>query len=169
MRALEDYRRGEELRTLSEILAEKLYWTFQADRIGELVTKGVDQPLYCKIYLDKRLFRYQFGKDTIKQILRLENHVSPLSSHSIFLPAKEVLSLQPVILKSREQNKSFGFDNTYLDLAHALRDSPQHGRDYVEFAQSRKNLEKILGGKGNMTRHRVVGNLKRETRDFPLA
>jgi len=168
MRALEDYWRGEELRTLSGILAEKLYWTFQADRIGELVTKGVDQPLYCKIYLAKRLFRYQFGKDTIKQILRLENHVSPLSSHSIFLPAKEVLSLQPVILKSREQDKSFGFDNTDLNLARVLCDSPQHGRDYVEFAQSRKNLEKILGGKVEYDEASGRWQFKKGNQRFPI-
>lgn len=39
---------------------------------------------------------------------------------SIFIPAKEVLSLFSVILKSREIDKSFGFDDTYYDLAKAL-------------------------------------------------
>jgi len=89
----------------------------------------------------------------------------------VFLPAKEVLSLQPVILKSCEQDKSFGFGDTYLDLdlARALRNSPQRGRKYMEFAQSRKDLKKRAWAVvWSMMRHRIVGNLKRETRNFPL-
>ncbi len=168
MRALEGYQRGEELRTLSEMLVEKLYWTFQADRIGELVTKGVDQPLDCKIYIDEHLFRYRFGKNTNKQILRSKSYISPRSSNSVFLPAKEVLSLQPVILKSREQDKSFGFDDTYLDLARALRDSPQRGRNYAEFAQSRKNLEKILGGKVEYDEASGRWQFKKGNQKFPI-
>ena len=50
-------------------------------------------------------------------------------------------------MKSREQDKVFGFDDTYLDLARALRQSTQRGRNYPEFAASRKNLEHILGGR----------------------
>ena len=147
MRTLEEYQRGDEQRSAAEILAEKLYWTFQADRIGELVTKGADKPLSCEVCVDGRSFLYHFGKDTTKQISQLENHVQPRSSNSVFLPAKEVLSLQPVILKSREQDKAFGFDDTYLDLARALRRSPQLGKNYKEFSKSRNQLEKILGGK----------------------
>jgi hypothetical protein len=62
------------------------------------------------------------------------------------LPAKEVLSLHQVILKSREQDKAFGFDDTYFDLAKVLRISPRMGKNYKEFAQSRTQLEDILGG-----------------------
>ena len=50
-------------------------------------------------------------------------------------------------MKSREQDKVFGFDDTYLDLARALRQSTQKGRNYPEFAVSRQNLEHILGGR----------------------
>ena len=38
------------------------------------------------------------------------------ASNSIFIPAQEVLSLYSVILKSREVDQSFGFDDTYYDL-----------------------------------------------------
>ena len=44
MRTLEEYRRGDERRSASEILAEKLYWTFQPEKIGDLVTKGAEWP-----------------------------------------------------------------------------------------------------------------------------
>ena len=147
MRTLEEYKRGDDQRTAAEILAEKLYWTFQADKIGDLVTKGADTSLSCIVQFDQRNFAYSFGKDTTKQISSLENHVQPRSSNSIFLPAKEVLSLHQNILKSREQDKAFGFDDTYLDLARALRQSPRLGNKYAEFSKSRQSLEDILGGR----------------------
>jgi len=146
LRTLEDYKRGNEQRSASEILADKLYWTFQAEKIGDLVSKGADSPLSSVLTVDKRDFSYSFGKDTSKQISSLENHVPPRVSNSVFLPAKEVLSLHQVILKSREQDKVFGFDDTYFDLAKALRISPSMGKNYKEFAQSRTKLEGILGG-----------------------
>ena len=147
MRTLEEYKRGDDQRTAAEILAEKLYWTFQPDKIGDLVTKGADGALSCSIQFDQRDFVYSFGKDTTKQISSLENHVPPRASNSVFLPAKEILSLHQIILKSREQDKVFGFDDTYLDLARALRQSPKKGKNYQEFAESRKNLENFLGGR----------------------
>lgn len=146
LRTLEEYKRGNEQRSASEILADKLYWTFQAEKIGDLVSKGADSPLSSSLTVDKRDFSYGFGKDTTKQITSLENHVMPRASNSVFLPAKEVLSLHHVILKSREQDKAFGFDETYFDLAKALRISPRMGKNYKEFAQSRTQLEGILGG-----------------------
>jgi AAA15 family ATPase/GTPase len=168
MRTLEEYQRGDEQRSAAEILAEKLYWTFQADRIGELVTKGEDKPLSCEVCVDSRSFLYHFGKDTTKQISRLENHVDPRSSNSIFLPAKEVLSLQPVILKSREQDKVFGFDDTYLDLARALRRSPQLGKNYKEFSKSRAQLEETLGGKVEYDEGNGRWQFKRGNQKFPI-
>ena len=146
LRTLEEYKRGNEQRSASEILADKLYWTFQAEKIGDLVTKGADLPLSSRLTIDNNDFSYGFGKDTSKQISSLENHVPPREINSVFLPAKEVLSLHQVILKSRELDKAFGFDDTYFDLAKALRMPPRMGKNYKEFAQSRNKLEDILGG-----------------------
>ncbi len=147
MKTLEEYKRGDDQRRLEDILAEKLYWTFQPEKIGDLVTKGVDATLSCSVTFGNSQLSYKFGKDTVRQIPTIENHVQPRSSNSIFLPAKEVLSLHQIILKSREQDKLFGFDDTYLDLARALRQSPTKGRNYPEFANSRESLEDILGGR----------------------
>ena len=147
MRTLEEYKRGDEQRSAAEILASKLRWTFQVEKIGDLVTKGVDDSLNCTILFDYKKFIFKFGETTIKQIPTLTNNVPPRKSNSIFLPAKEVLSLHHIILKSREQDKVFGFDDTYLDLARALRLQPTGGKNYGEFAKSRKSLEEILDGK----------------------
>ena len=145
LRTLEEYKRGNEQRSAAEILADKLHWTFQGGKIGDLVSKGADAPLSSAITIDGKDFSYSFGKDTSKQISSLENQVSPRASNSIFLPAKEVLSLHQIILDSRD-DKKFGFDDTYFDLAKALRRSTTRGNNYKEFAQSRQELEGILGG-----------------------
>lgn len=145
LRTLEEYKRGNEQRSAAEILADKLHWTFQAGKIGDLVSKGADAPLSNSLTIDEKDFSYSFGKDTSKQISSLENHVPPRASNSIFLPAKEVLSLHQIILDSRE-DKKFGFDDTYFDLAKALRRTTTRGNNYKEFAQSRQQLEGILGG-----------------------
>ena len=146
LRTLEAYKRGQEQRTAAEILADKLYWTFQQDKIGDLVSKG-QSTLRFELELDQRAFSFSFGKDTTKQIAALENHVPPRAANSIFLPPKEVLSLQHIILKSREQDKDFGFDDTYYDLAKALTYGTSAGKNYTEFAKSRTALESILSGK----------------------
>lgn len=147
MRTVEEYRRGDVDETTSEILVKKLRWTFQGDKIGDLVTKGADGNLRFDLHVDGSHFMYTFGRDTVKQIGNVENNVPQRDSNSIFLPAKEVLSLLEIILKSRESDKVFGFDDTYLDLARALRQSGQGGRNYKVFADSRRNLEDLLGGK----------------------
>lgn len=150
MRTLEAYQRGDEKRTAAEILAEKLRWTFEPDKIGDLVSKGknVEGSLVSRIQLDERDFRYSFGKDTTKQIQSFENYVPPpRKSNSIFLPAKEVLSLHRVILRSRDQDQLFGFDDTYFDLARALGYAPTRGRNYGAFATAREWLKYMLGGK----------------------
>lgn len=150
IRTLEEYRRGDEQRTIAEILAQKLYWTFQCDKIGDLVTKGVDGPLSFSMDVDRRHFRYEFGRDTTKNIYSLEHDVEPRTSNSIFLPAKEVLSLHGIILKSRETDKTFGFDDTYVDLARALRQPPRQGGNDRKLADARKHLRTIINGRVQM-------------------
>ena len=122
LRTLEDYKRGNEQRSASEdysgghklyehpvmpSLADKLYWTFQAEKIGEdLAIWSARERIHpCRVRspsikrtcrsdtIDQKDFFYSFGKDTSKQISSLDNNVPPRASNSVFLPAKEVLSL----------------------------------------------------------------------------
>jgi len=168
MRTIEGVGRGDDKRTASDILAEKLYWTFQPEKIGDLVTKGADHALSCNVDFSGKNFGYSFGRDTTKKISALENKVEPRSRNSIFLPAKEVLSLHQIILKSREQDKSFGFDDTYLDLARALRQPPTKGKNYAEFASSRKSLEDILGGRIEYDEPSGRWQFKKGSQKFPI-
>lgn len=147
MRTLELHGRGQERRTAAQILAEKLYWTFQPDRIGELVSKGSQEPLSFSAWIDSEKFAYSFGASTKRQIQAPEVTNKPRETNSVFLPAKEVLSLHHLILQSRERDQLFGFDDTYYDLALALRHGTRQGKDHTEFAKSRDQLEALLGGK----------------------
>jgi len=146
IKTIENYKRGKENRSDKEILADKLYWTFQSHTLGDLVKKG-ESSLKFSMESDKReTFSFSFGNSTNKQILNLENFFASRESNSIFIPAKEVLSLIEIILESRDNYNAFGFDNTYYDLAKALRPTGK-GRNYKEFAEARKSLENSLGGK----------------------
>ena len=67
--------------------------------------------------------------------------------NSVFIPAKEIISLHSIILKSRDVDKAFGFDDTYYDLAKALRYPRTPGNNYKEFVKSREELYSFLDGK----------------------
>ena len=147
VKTIEDYKRGDDVRTTNEILAEKLRWTFQTDRLGDLVTKGQDKHLSFDMKFHSKTFSYSFSKDANIKLNSVINDTSMRESNSVFLPAKEVLSIFNIILKSREVDKSFGFDDTYFDLAKALKIAPKLGKNHTAFAKSRAQLENILGGK----------------------
>jgi len=168
VRTLEEYRRGNERRSAAEILSEKLYWTFQPEKIGDLVSKGADGPILFSMMMDEKLFRYGFGRDTTKQISSIENRVLLRNNNSVFLPAKEVLSLHRIILKSREQYQVFGFDDTYLDLARALRQLPNGAGIHGSFSKVRKSLEAIVGGKVEYDEKAERWQFKKGNQKFPI-
>lgn len=147
IRTLEEHTQGDGQRGIADILADKLYWTFQPATLGDLVTKDATHPLSCAITLNQQEFRYQFGSDTTRQIEHIENHVPPRRGNSLFLPAQEVLSLYHVLLQSQEHDRVFGFDDTYLDLAQALSQSTNGIKDDRVFAKPRRQLQHIMGGK----------------------
>lgn len=146
IRAMEEYHRGEDIRPVADILADKLRWTFQVDKLGDIVTRGAGGFLKCKVSMDTEIFEYQFSKDAASKIINVNGLDENRSENSIFLPAKEVLSLFSIILKSRDIDKSFGFDDTYYDLAKAIRIAPTRGKNYTAFAESRKIVSNVIDG-----------------------
>ncbi|WP_330960561.1 ATP-binding protein [Photobacterium sp. 53610] len=148
IRSHEEANKGNSNQDFSEVLSDKLYWTFQVDKIGDIATKGEGKRLTASISLDdKSSLVFGFGKDTIKKVTPTYNNLSQRSSNSVFLPPKEVLSLMDVIYKSTEIDKIFGFDATYSDLVAALKIPTQKGRNHSAFADSRKRLENVFSGK----------------------
>lgn len=147
VKAMEEYKRGDDISPMNDILSEKLRWTFQVDKLGDIVSKTGEEGLDFRMKLDKGVLEYQFSKSATSKVGNVGTSTSGKEGNSIFLPAKEVLSLFSVILKSREIDKSFGFDDTYYDLAKALRISPSRGRNFAVFADSRKVVSDVIDGK----------------------
>ncbi len=96
---------------------------------------------------NNKTFSFSFTESSAVKVSNVVNEIMPLASNSIYIPAKEVLSLYNIILKSREVDRLFGFDDTYYDLVKALRIAPQRGRNYDIFAKSRALLKDIIGGR----------------------
>lgn len=146
IKTLEIFGKGNENRSESEILSDRLYWTYQTERIGNLVRKGAADSLECSIEYDNKLFSYRFGKDTSKNINHITNRNNPIEDKSIFIPAKEVLTIQRNLLLLSE-TRTFGFDQTYYDLAMALNHPKTKGKSSKEVSKSRKILEDLIDGK----------------------
>ncbi len=149
IRSMEDYRRGDDVRSMNDILSEKLRWTFQVDKLGDIVRRGAEEALNFRIKTNQGSegLEYQFSESANIKVGNVASSGMPKEGNSIFIPAKEVLSLFSVILKSREVDRAFGFDDTYYDLAKALRIAPSKGRNYTAFAKARKELKNVINGK----------------------
>lgn len=147
IRAMEEYKRGDDIRTINDVLAEKLRWTFQVDKLGDMVTRSSKESLSYEMELGADHIGYQFSSSAASKIITATAPNGNREANSIFIPAKEVLSLYSIILKSREVDKSFGFDDTYYDLVKALRISPKKGKNYTAFSNSRKMLNSVIDGK----------------------
>jgi predicted ATP-dependent endonuclease of OLD family len=132
-----------------EILAEKLYWTFQVgDRgLGELVNKSRDGRLRVSANLLDQSYYFAFGKDTTRKILDCTDVKEPVENlNTLFLPPKEVLTALDAIAATREQLHIFGFDDTYQDLITALRLPPKRTSLSDNFLDGLQRLERIFDG-----------------------
>jgi predicted ATPase len=146
IRSVEQYQRGKEPRSLKEILSDKLYWTFQVNSLGELVCKKTSGALRFSFQSkNNEQLRFEFGETTNRTINKIENTFQPRKENSIFLPAKEILSLQDTIMRVRDEWKMFGFDDTYYDLAKALSPTKK-GKNLKSFSEARKQLSEAIGG-----------------------
>lgn len=146
MKTIEASGRGQNNKTAAEILADKLYWTFQAKTLGDLVKKGTAGSLSFQMCFDGKNFSYGFGESTTKVISNVINECGSRESNTVFIPEKEVLSICSIIKKSREQDSVFGFDDTYLDLVRAISIPTQKGNNYQNFVQGRQRLRNLIGG-----------------------
>lgn len=146
-KAIEEYKRGDDIKTINEVLAEKLRWTFQVDKLGDLVARSSNGSLNFEMELGTHHIGYQFNANATGKVATATAPSGKRETNSIFIPAKEVLSLYAIILKSREIDKSFGFDDTYYDLVKALRIAPKKGRNYSTFSNSRKMVNGVIDGK----------------------
>lgn len=146
LKTVEMYQRGREPRSQKELLSEALFWTFQPQSLGALVRKGEQALSYRMLGDDGQEFSYSFGTATTRSVQSLTDTFVPTEVNNIFIPAKEIVSLQDVILRSYDVDKEFGFDKTYVDLSRALSKTTK-GKSYKEFSAARKQLTNAVGGR----------------------
>lgn len=148
IRSQEETGRGNDPRDFGEVLSDKLFWTFQADKLGDIVQRGTGNRLKASVTMDNRCgVAFEFGQDTSKKVSLHYNNLLKREANSIFLPPKEVLSLNKLILRTALQDKAFGFDATYVDLILALQNPTQKGKNFGAFKKSRENLEHMFDGR----------------------
>lgn len=146
LKTVEQYQRDKEPKSQKELLFDALYWTFQGRSLGNLVKKGSSALTFSMESDKNESFSYSFGVTTVKSVQSLTSTFAPTTANSIFIPAKEIVSVQDIILKSFDVDRSFGFDKTYVDLSKALSKTIKGG-NYKEFASARKMLNDAIGGK----------------------
>lgn len=160
--------RGKNPESGKDLLLKKLYWTFQVDKIGQLVHKPDSGPLeFSMTETDGETFSFGFGSDTERKIVRFESTSKPRSSNSVFIPAKEVLTLLDVIKEWRYVNLEFAFDDTYSDLATALT-PPTKGKVAKSFAHARAKLEKALDGRITYSKEKKTWQYEQGKSTFDL-
>lgn len=147
LKALSQYKLGDDTQSLRDKLLEKLKWTFEITKVGDLVQRGSSLPLECVAKISGKEFRYTFGADTERQIREIENHCSRPDSGCLFIPAKEVLSIQNIILRLRDQDQVYGFDETYVDLARALLIQTKKGNFHSDIKNAREQLDELIKGR----------------------
>lgn len=145
LKTVETYKRGKENRTDKDILSDKLYWTFQSSKLGDIVKKGEKSMSFTMLSDSDEVFTYSFGSSTTKQANIDTNTFAQRSSNSVFIPAKEIISIKDIILEAKEDNR-FGFEEPYSDLAKALNRT-QKGRNFKSFADARLNVSEMVGGR----------------------
>ncbi|MDB9528949.1 AAA family ATPase [Oscillatoria sp. CS-180] len=150
VKSLEEYtkRQQSDREPWKEILADKLYWTFQVgpNGLGEIVNKSEGRLRVSAELLEKSYY-FAFGKDTTRRILDCSDVKEPVTAlNTLFLPPKEVLTALEAIAATREQLHIFGFDDTYQDLITALRLPPQKSNLPQRLNKVLQSLEKVFEG-----------------------
>ena len=67
VKSMEEYKRGDDISPIGDILAEKLRWTFQVDKIGDIVSRASDDSLEFKMKLNKSSFVLSVHQECNKQ------------------------------------------------------------------------------------------------------
>ena len=162
-KGVEEFKRGKDQRTFKEVISEKIYWTFQVNNIGDIVRKGSKESAIFHMELDEKIIDVKLSSSATKNVGMASTDSLGRAKNSIFLPAKEVLSLFNVIKKSRLIDQEFGFDDTYLDLVIGLEKNSKQGNNFKDFAQGKKALQELIKGRIELANGEWIfhkGNMK---------
>jgi len=134
------------------LVTEKLLATFQPEQLGRLVTRkhGRDTAsLKLTFKGSRKVFDVIFSSRTQKFSNEGKNRlILPtefLTAPSVFIPAKEILSVFNGFQAALE-NRELGFDETYLDLAKSLAPTLLGGRKKDGVKSLYESIEEALKG-----------------------
>lgn len=167
IRSHEETHKGKNNTDFKEALRDKLYWTFQTEKIGDLVQHKQSRLSFALTLTDNTYLTFSFGNDTSKQIVSLDNNLSIRTSNSVFLPPKEVLTISDIIYQAH-RDKLFGFDATYSDLILALQEPTKKGKTPEAFSNARRTLEKMFEGKVEFDRASNQWHYKKGNKKFSI-
>ncbi len=122
-RSVQDYTRrmNADRPSWGEVLAEKLMWTFQpgSGRLGDFVKRREPGGNFGATMCNEDYWASLASSDT--RSLTVHDGGPQPNLRALFIPPKEILTSVDAITSLHEQEKRFGFDDTYYDLAVALR------------------------------------------------
>lgn len=168
LRAMEEYKRGDNTSSLDSILAERLRWTFQTDQLGDIVSKSGDV-LSLDLTAGSDTVQYQFTATATRKVAKTIAPETNKAGHSAFIPPHEVLSAQSSILDSRQTDAAFAYDDPAYDLAKLIDLSPPQMGDSPAVAPLCKKLRDIIGGRIRYDRKKERWVFKnRENQTFAL-
>lgn len=146
LRSTEEFQRGDRKDSFRQVVGEKLRHTFQVEKVGELVRKGADK-LRLECTLNDQKVYFSFSPSAERGVGEISEIIKPRETLSFFLPPKEILTLTPIIRRSRLQDQLFGFDDTYLDLTIALEGEPLKGDTHTDLVKARQKLLDLFPGR----------------------
>jgi len=167
-RSAELFQRGKNDESYQRLLHKKLRWTFQVDSLQSLIKRDASLSANVQFKADKTKVNFSIDKQKGLNCSPFFNAVKPTSVNSVFLPAKEILSLQKLVIKTHDLDMEFGFDETYYDLAMALNSPTTKGKNPGGFANSRMLLKDITGGVVSFDAKENRWILKKDGHTFPI-
>ena len=72
---------------MNDILSEKLRWTYQVDKLGDIVSKTAEDGLDFNMKMDKTYLEYQFSKSAASKVGIVGTSSNGKEGDSIFIPA----------------------------------------------------------------------------------
>lgn len=167
-RSAELFQRGKNDQSYQGLLYHKLRWIFQVDSLESLIKRDASLSASVQFKADKAEVYFSIAKKRGLVCSPLYTYVKPTPVNSVFLPAKEILSLQKLVIKTHSLDMEFGFDETYYDLAMALNSPTTKGKNSRGFVNSRKMLKDITGGVVSFDAKENRWFLKKDGHMFPI-
>ncbi|QZE13284.1 ATP-binding protein [Halosquirtibacter laminarini] len=159
-----------------KVLSNKLGNCFNSRKggIGRMVRRGADEKLSSEIsYCDKSHLYFSFSSSAKEQVADITDHIKEFDGHinTIFLPAKEVLSIFKTIEIARDTLFIPEFDDTYYDLVKSLKIPTKKGKIESNLVSVNQTLERVFEGEVQQKKEGVNIDFifKKGKSEFPMS